>query len=74
MAATLSPTRFLLALLMRLWQVVGYLHLWVLTLAMLLAMCLLQPQRDAEGERPRIGFPCRWFSTSSCSRTWWRWH
>ena len=30
-AATLSPTRFLLALAMRLWQVSGYLHLWVLT-------------------------------------------
>ncbi len=39
-AATLNPVRFLLALLMRLWQVVGYLHLWVLTLAMLLAMWL----------------------------------
>ena len=56
-AATLSPSRFLLALLMRLWQVVGYLHLWVLTLAMLLAMCLLPPQRDSDSERPRIGFP-----------------
>jgi hypothetical protein len=56
-AATLSLTRFLLALLMRLWQVVGYLHLWVLTLAMLLAMCLLPPRRDADSERPRIGFP-----------------
>src|ERR1700675_4948558 len=40
-AATLSPARFLLALIMRIWQVVGYLHLWVLTLPMLLAMCLL---------------------------------
>jgi hypothetical protein len=56
-ASTLSPTRFLLALMMRIWQVVGYLHLWVLTLPMLLAMCLLPPQRDSAGERPRIGFP-----------------
>jgi hypothetical protein len=56
-AATLSPVRFLLALIMRLWQVVGYLHLWVLTLAMLLAMCLLKPQRDAAFERSRISFP-----------------
>lgn len=55
-AATLSPARFLLALAMRLWQVAGYLHLWVLTLAMLLAMCL-PPQRDSASERPRIGFP-----------------
>ncbi len=56
-AATLSPARFLLALIMRIWQVVGYLHLWVLTLPMLLAMCLLAAQRDLAGERPRIGFP-----------------
>lgn len=56
-AATLNPVRFLLALIMRLWQVVGYLHLWVLTLAMLLAMFLLKPQRDAASERPRISLP-----------------
>jgi len=56
-AATLSPVRFLLALALRLWQVVGYLHLWVLTLAMLLAMCLLPPQRDSASERSRISFP-----------------
>jgi hypothetical protein len=58
-AATLSPARFLLALIMRLWQVVGYLHLWVLTLAMLLAMCLLPPRRESDfpSRRPRIGFP-----------------
>jgi hypothetical protein len=56
-AATLSPTRFLLALTMRLWQVAGYLHLWVLTTAMLLAMCLLPPQRDSASERSRISLP-----------------
>jgi hypothetical protein len=56
-AVTLSPTRFLLALAMRLWQVVGYLHLWVLTLPTLLAMCLLPPRREAAGERPRISLP-----------------
>jgi hypothetical protein len=56
-AATLSPARFLLALILRLWQVVGYLHLWVLTLAMLLAMCVLPPRRDSAGERSRINFP-----------------
>jgi hypothetical protein len=56
-ASTLNPVRFLLALIMRLWQVVGYLHLWTLTLAMMLAMCLLKPQRDAASERSRISFP-----------------
>ncbi len=56
-AATLSFTRFLLALALRLWQISGYLHLWVLTLAMLLAMCLLAPRRDPSGERPRISLP-----------------
>src|SRR5208337_4386959 len=39
-ATTLNPLRFLLALALRLWQTFGYLHLWVLTLAMLLAMAL----------------------------------
>jgi hypothetical protein len=56
-AATLSPTRFLLALAMRVWQVSGYLHLWVLTLAMLLAMWMLPPQRDSGLERRRIRLP-----------------
>jgi Dolichyl-phosphate-mannose-protein mannosyltransferase len=55
-AATLNPIRFLLALVLRLWQVVGYLHFWVLTLAMLLAMWTLPAQGDAAGERPRISF------------------
>jgi hypothetical protein len=39
-AATLSPLRFLLALLLRLWQACGYLHLWLLTLGAVLAMRL----------------------------------
>ncbi len=56
-AETLSPTRCALALAMRLWQVTGYLHLWVLTLPTLMAICLLPPQRDALGERPRISLP-----------------
>ncbi len=56
-ASTLSPTRFLLALAMRLWQIAGYLHLWVLTLAMLLAMWILRPQRDSGLERLRISIP-----------------
>lgn len=60
-AATLNPARFLLALGLRLWQTFGYLHLWVLTLAMLLAMFL--PALHDEGvnndgvERRRIAIP-----------------
>ena len=57
-AATLSPMRFLLALLMRIWQTVGYLHLWILTGATMIAMWMLPPLRDSEGDketdRPRI--------------------
>jgi Dolichyl-phosphate-mannose-protein mannosyltransferase len=52
-AATLNPLRFLLALMLRLWQAFGYLHLWVLTGAMLLLL-MEPPVEDAEGERPRI--------------------
>ena len=55
-ASTFSFTRFLLALGLRLWQTVGYLHLWVLTLGMLLAM-LLPPVTDGASERPRIAVP-----------------
>jgi hypothetical protein len=58
-AATLSPTRFFLALALRIWQVVGYLHLWILTLAMLLAMWMLPPLPDSDGERPRISIPAQ---------------
>jgi hypothetical protein len=55
-AATLNPLRFFLALLLRLWQVFIYMHLWILTLAMLLAM-LLPPLKDAGIERLRIAIP-----------------
>jgi hypothetical protein len=55
-AATLNPLRFLLALVLRLWQAFGYLHLWVLTLGMLLAM-LLPPAKDSGAERSRIALP-----------------
>jgi hypothetical protein len=62
--ATFDPVRFLLALVLRIWQVFGYMHLWLLTLGMLLAM-LLPPLRDegrAENgvtnkERQRIAIP-----------------
>jgi hypothetical protein len=55
-AATLNPARFLLALGLRLWQAFGYLHLWVLTLAMLLAMFLPALEDDGVARR-RIAIP-----------------
>jgi hypothetical protein len=55
-AATLNPLRFVLALGLRLWQGFGYLHLWLLTLGMLLAM-LLPPVKDSGTERARIAIP-----------------
>ena len=55
-AATLNPLRFALALLLRLWQTFGYMHLWVLTGGMLLVM-LLPAVKDDEVERPRISIP-----------------
>jgi hypothetical protein len=55
-AATLNPLRFVLALMLRLWQAFGYLHLWILTAGMLLAM-MLAPIKDGQIERPRISIP-----------------
>jgi hypothetical protein len=51
--ATLHPWRMFLALLLRLWQTVGYLDLYVLTLACVVAM-RFAPKRQPEVERPRI--------------------
>jgi hypothetical protein len=55
-ASTLNPLRFLLALGLRLWQAFGYMHLWVLTLGMLLAM-LWPALKDDGVERSRIAIP-----------------
>jgi hypothetical protein len=55
-ASTLNPLRFLLALLLRLWQTFGYLHLWLLTTGML-AVMLLPPLKDGGVERRRIAIP-----------------
>jgi hypothetical protein len=52
-AGTLNPLRIPLALAMRIWQLVGYLGLYLLTLAFGLAM-LRSPRRGGAGERPRI--------------------
>ncbi len=51
--ATLSPLRVLLAFGLRLWQSLGYLNLYFLTLAAVLAMWR-PPLHDEHGERPRI--------------------
>ncbi len=51
--ATIQPLRVLLALGLRLWQVLGYLNLYFLTMAAMLAMWL-PPVRDNSKERGRI--------------------
>jgi 4-amino-4-deoxy-L-arabinose transferase-like glycosyltransferase len=51
--ATLHPVRILLALLLRFWQAVGYLNLYFLTLAGLLAL-RRPPVRDGNSERKKI--------------------
>ena len=52
--ATLSPLRFVLAMLIRLWHVFGYLNLFLLTLAAA-AVMLRPPLREADGSlRARI--------------------
>ena len=55
-ASTLNPVRFVLALVLRLWESFGYMHLWLLTAGMLLAM-LLPPIKDLGLERRRISIP-----------------
>lgn len=56
-SSTLNPVRFLLALILRVWQVVGYLHLWVLTCTTAFAILMLPPTQDSGISRPRIGIP-----------------
>jgi hypothetical protein len=53
---TFVPLRIALAALRRLWQVTGYMNLWVLTLAMAAAM-LLPPLTMKDGQRKRIPVP-----------------
>ena len=53
--ATVQPLRIFLAFLMRTWQTVGYMNLYLLTLAALFAMW--RPAiHDEQRERPRIAF------------------
>jgi len=60
-AGTLNPVRFLLALVLRLWQVLGYLHLWILTGATFAAMRFLRAARSGFTERPRIPLPLQMY-------------
>jgi hypothetical protein len=53
LTATLQPTRILLALGLRLWQVLGYMNLFVLTLTTLFAW-RLPPLSEQGRQRPRI--------------------
>jgi hypothetical protein len=55
-ASTLNPVRFVLALVLRLWESFGYMHLWLLTAGMLLVM-LLPAIKDLGVERRRIAIP-----------------
>ncbi len=52
-ASTMNPLRIFLALLMRLYQTLGYMNLFVLTITAALAM-KLQPLKDGALDRPRI--------------------
>jgi hypothetical protein len=51
--ATIRPLRAVLALGLRFWQIVGYLNLYILSLAGTLALAL-RPLQDDREERPRI--------------------
>jgi hypothetical protein len=55
--ATVKPLRIVIAVLMRLWQLLGYMNMFVLTLTAAMAM-MYSPLRDSvsqhEQERPRI--------------------
>jgi 4-amino-4-deoxy-L-arabinose transferase-like glycosyltransferase len=52
----LSPLRFLLALIQRIWHLFGTLNMLALTAATAVAM-FFAPVNDASGERPRIAVP-----------------
>jgi 4-amino-4-deoxy-L-arabinose transferase-like glycosyltransferase len=54
--ATINPLRILLAFATRIWQSVGYLHLWILTMLMVFAMSQ-PPLRDGDAKRPKISIP-----------------
>lgn len=53
--ATMHPLRMLLAMIMRLWQIFGYMGLWTLSVAAAVAMGW-PALKDGDVERPRIDF------------------
>jgi 4-amino-4-deoxy-L-arabinose transferase-like glycosyltransferase len=53
---TLHPLRIFLAALLRIWQAVGYMNLFVLTIACAIAM-RHSPKGDSSGEKQRIEIP-----------------
>jgi len=53
-AGTLSPLRILLSMVLRLWQMLGYMNLWLLTLATAWVMGYPALQENDGTERPRI--------------------
>ena len=58
-SATLHPLRIFLAAGMRVWQLFGYMNLYFLTVAALLAM-FRTPRNVEHKERPRIAVPVQW--------------
>jgi hypothetical protein len=55
-AGTLSPLRFVLALVQRIWHLFGAMNMLALTAATAVAM-FFPPVKDETGERPRIAIP-----------------
>lgn len=51
---TLTPLRMILAIFLRLWQMLGYMNLWLLTIATIWAMRYPALQEKDGSERPRI--------------------
>ncbi len=73
LGATLTPLRVALAMLIRLWHLLGYLNLFVLTLMTLYAMSLPALLERDGSERPRIAIPVQiGVRRGHCWRTWWR--
>ena len=56
-SAAVSPLRFLLALLLRLWHLLGFMNMLALTAATVAAMWLHPVTEDGEKERSRIAIP-----------------
>jgi len=55
--STLTPFRILFSLALRLWQTLGYMNLWLLTVATVWVMAYPALRERDGSERPRIAFP-----------------